>query len=140
MKAPTPHAALRYFALVFAAGFALGALRVPLLVPRLGERWAELLEMPLMAGAIYFAARHVVRRERLEPGAALAAGVVALALMLLAEVLLVTLLRGLDLRSYIASRDPVSGVVYLAMLGGYALLPALLARVDRARLSSAHRQ
>lgn len=140
MKAPTPRAALRYFALVFAAGFALGALRVPLLVPPVGERWAELLEMPLMAGAIYFAARHVVRRERLEPGAALAAGVVALALMLLAEVLLVTLLRGLDLRSYIASRDPVSGVVYLAMLGGYALLPALLARVDRARLSSAHRQ
>lgn len=140
MNSPTPRAALRYFALVFAAGFALGALRVPLLVPRLGERWAELLEMPLMACAICFAARHVVHRERLAPGAALAAGLIAVALMLLAEALLVTLLRGLDLRDYVASRDPVSGLVYLAMLGVYALLPALLARRDRARLSSAHRQ
>ena len=31
-------------ALVFAAGFLLGSIRVPFLVPRLGERDAELLE------------------------------------------------------------------------------------------------
>ena len=37
-----------YFALVFGAGFVMGAIRVPLLVPRLGERVAELIEMPFM--------------------------------------------------------------------------------------------
>ena len=55
-------AALLYFALVMGTGFALGSLRVPLLVPRIGERYAELIEMPLMLLAIFLAARHVVLR------------------------------------------------------------------------------
>lgn len=38
-------AGLAYFALVFGAGFVLGSIRVPLLVPRLGERAAELIEV-----------------------------------------------------------------------------------------------
>ena len=54
--------AILYFALVMGTGFALGMIRVPLLVPRLGERYAELLEMPFMFVAIVVAARHVVRR------------------------------------------------------------------------------
>lgn len=36
-----------YFGLVFGAGFLLGCIRVPFLVPRLGARVAELLEMPV---------------------------------------------------------------------------------------------
>jgi hypothetical protein len=36
-------AACLYFGLVFAAGFALGVIRVLLLVPRLGVRTAELI-------------------------------------------------------------------------------------------------
>jgi len=51
--------AARYFAIVFGVGFVLGAVRVPLLVPRLGERVAELAEMPLM-----FAAMPWLRRGR----------------------------------------------------------------------------
>jgi hypothetical protein len=39
-------------ALVLGTGFVLGVVRVPFLVPRIGERWAELAEMPSMAGAI----------------------------------------------------------------------------------------
>lgn len=35
-------AGLAYFALVFGTGFVLGAVRVTLLVPRFGERIAEL--------------------------------------------------------------------------------------------------
>ena len=51
-----------YFALVFGVGFLLGVVRVLALVPRLGERWAELAEMPLMLVAIILSARVVVRR------------------------------------------------------------------------------
>ena len=36
-----------YFAIVFSVGFALGLVRVPLIEPWLGVRWAEVSEMPL---------------------------------------------------------------------------------------------
>ena len=60
-------AAVAYFALVLGAGFVLGTIRVPFLVPRLGERYAELLEMPIMFVVIVLAARYVVRRYILPP-------------------------------------------------------------------------
>lgn len=52
---------------MFGAGFVLGALRVTLLVPRLGKRIAELGEMPLMFGVILVAARFVIRRFAVPP-------------------------------------------------------------------------
>lgn len=51
-----------YFGLVFSVGFVLGIARVLLLVPQLGERWAEIAEAPLMLVAILFSARFIVRR------------------------------------------------------------------------------
>ena len=45
-------AAASYFLLVFLAGFGLGVVRTLWVVPALGERWAELIEIPLMLGVI----------------------------------------------------------------------------------------
>lgn len=123
-------AGLAYFAMVFGAGFLMGMVRVPFLVPRLGERMAELLEMPVMFVVILLAARFLVRRFGLafslsESGAA---GIVGLALLVGAELSLALLLQDQSLASYIASRDPVSGSVYLVMLGVYAVMPTLVAR------------
>ena len=123
--------AVLYFAFVLGTGFALGTIRVPFLVPRLGERYAELLEMPFMFVAIVLAARYVVRRFDLPASlpVRLEVGFAALAMSVLAELLLATLLQGRSLVQFIASRDPVSGSVYLGMLLLFALMPSILMRM-----------
>ncbi len=119
-----------YFALVFGAGFLLGLVRVPFLVPRLGERVAELLEAPIMLIVIFFASRHVVRHFALATFArqAIFVGLLALALLLVAELLLAVSLSCRSVAEYISDRDPISGSVYLVSLLIYAVLPWLHAR------------
>jgi len=119
-----------YFALAFGAGFVLGTLRVLLVVPRLGARTAELIEAPLMLAVIFFAARWTVRRLAV-PSAwprRLGMGCIALGLLLAAEFTLVLGLRGMSMREYFATLDPVSGTVYYALLGAFAVMPLLVAR------------
>jgi len=60
------------------------------------------------------------------------AGFLALGLLVAAEVLLAVTLQDRTLGEYVASRDPVSGVVYLAMLVLFAVMPLVLARVRSA--------
>lgn len=127
--------AVAYFGIVFGAGFLLGSVRVPLVVPLIGERAAELAEMPLMFIAIYLAAGYLVRKYwgLVSPGGWALVGVAALGLLLCAELLVAGVLAGRDLAEYIASRDPVSGTVYLGMLVVFAAMPWL-----RRGLGSAH--
>jgi hypothetical protein len=40
-------------------------------------------------------------------------------------------LRGLSISEYFASRDPVSGTVYYAMMGIFTVMPLLVARRDK---------
>jgi hypothetical protein len=116
-----------YFVMVLGSGFVLGMFRVPVLVPRLGERWAELAEMPIMAVVIYYSAGFILRRypDINLPGKALWVGFLALALSVCAELLLATVLQQQTLAQFIASRDKVSGSVYLALLLVFALMPRL---------------
>jgi hypothetical protein len=125
--------ALLYFLLAFAAGFALGAIRVPFLVPRLGERVAELIEAPVMLAVIVLAARFIVARPArgCGTGALLAVGMLALALLLAVEFTVVLKLRGLALGDYVATRDPVAGTVYAVLLLAFAAMPAVMARFNR---------
>ena len=122
-------AGITYFALVFGAGFALGMIRLPFLVPRLGERVAELIEMPFMFVAIVVSARFIIRRFSLPANAParLGTGFIALGLLAAAEVLLAVALQDRTLGEYVTSRDPVSGSVYLAMLVLFAVMPLVLA-------------
>jgi hypothetical protein len=124
-----------YFALVFGAGFILGSIRVPFLVPRLGERVAELIEMPFMFFVVLFSARFIIRRFALPTATSvrLSVGLVALSLLLAAELLLAVALQSQSLGEYIGSRDRVSGSVYLAMLVLFCVMPLILARVQLAR-------
>lgn len=128
MTAPAIKAGLAYFALVFGAGFVLGALRVTLLVPQLGERIAELAEMPIMLVVILISARFVARHFAVPPSmpARLGSGLLALVLLLTAELVLAVILQERSLADYVASRDSVSGSVYLAMLVLFALMPTFI--------------
>ncbi|NTV87567.1 MAG: hypothetical protein HGA21_12590 [Burkholderiaceae bacterium] len=129
-----PAAAL-YFGIVFGVGFLLGAVRVPFLVPRLGERVAELAEMPLMFVAIFLAAGHVVRKydASVAPLGWVRVGALSLAFLVAAELLLAVVLAGRGIAESIAGRDPVSGSVYLAMLVVFAAMPWLRRRLGARR-------
>ena len=128
-------AGVAYFALVFGAGFVLGSIRVPFLVPRFGERIAELIEMPFMLVVVWASARFIIRRFVLPTATSvrLGVGLVALALLLVAELLLAVAIQSQSVGEYVASRDRVSGSVYLAMLVLFSVMPLILARVQLAR-------
>jgi len=117
-----------YFALVFGAGFILGSLRVRWLVPRFGERTAELMETPIMFMVTIVSARWVVLRFAVPSALVtrLGVGFVALFFLLAAEFVFVLRLRRLSIREYFANRDPVSGTVYYVMLGALAIMPLLV--------------
>ena len=116
-----------YFSLVFGGGFLLGIVRVLALVPRLGERWAELVEMPLMFVAIVLSARFVVRRfPATQRASYLVSGGIALLLLVVVELSVVLAIRGMSISQYFAERDPVAGSVYVVMLVIFAVMPWLL--------------
>ena len=121
-------AAVLYFALVFGTGFVLGTIRTLWVVPRLGTRTAELLEAPFMLVATVVAARWVVARLAVPsmPSARLGMGCIALGLLLLTEFGPMLWLRSLSIKEYLATRDSISGTVYYAMLGLFAIMPLLM--------------
>jgi len=120
-------AGIAYFALVFGTGFALGTVRTLWIVPRIGVRTAELLESPLMLVAIVFAAGWTSRLIGNSGGSAsrLVVGVLALSMLLAAEVSMGMTLQGLSFVEVFIKHDPVSGTVYYVLLGIFALMPWL---------------
>jgi len=116
-----------YFALVFAAGFVLGTLRVLLLVPSLGEGAAVAVELPLMLAISWVAAGWIIHRVRLPArrGARLAMGAFAFALLLGAEAALSVALFGRTLPAHLAHYATWPGALGLAGQGGFALIPLI---------------
>ena len=123
-------AALVYFLIVFGFGFLLGPIRILLIVPRLGERIAELLEAPLMLFVIILSANRIVRTFQLPVRLVyrLGAGMIAFILGLVFEFGLVLTLRGLTLTEYFESRDPIAASVYYLTLVLFTLMPLLVRR------------
>lgn len=123
-------AAVVYFAIVFGAGFVLGTVRTLFVLPLVGSRTAELLEMPLMLTVIVLGARWINRHLTAAATSSIqiSVGLFALALVLLAEIAVGVGLRGQSPVESLLNRDPVSGTIYYVMLGVFALMPWLLAR------------
>ena len=120
-----------YFSLVFAVGFVLGAIRTTWVVPRIGARRAELLEIPIMLVVTIVSVLWTVLHLAVPAvsSARLQMGGIALVFMLVAEFGFVLWIRGLSFRNYLATRDPVSGTVYYAMLVVFAVMPMFVRRI-----------
>lgn len=121
---------LKYFAIVFITGFVLGTVRVLFVLDLLGERCAELIEMPIMIAVTVLAAKYLVNKYKpyLSLRSSFAMGMIALIILLTFEFTLVLALRNMSVHEYIASRDPVSGSAYVISLVLYAVMPMLAFR------------
>jgi hypothetical protein len=89
--------------------------------------------MPILLAVIIVAARSILRC--LPPSHTrtdlLAVGLIALSLLLTAELSILLWLRGLSTGDYLASRDPVSGTAYYSLLALFAMMPMLVSRIKR---------
>ena len=131
-----PAAAAAYAALIFAAGFVLGSLRVLVLAPRLGEVVAVLVEVPVMLALSWLVARWAVARFAVPPEAAarLAMGALAFALLLAAEMALGLWGFGRSVAEVAAGMTSAGGLIGLAGQVGFGLMPLfLLAGPDAGR-------
>ena len=121
-------AGVTYFLLLFATGWVLGPIRELWAVPHFGRMAAMLSEAFIMLVAMIVAARWVIRRfhvSRTLP-ATISMGIVAIGLLLPAEIAGVAWVRGLSLREYLASFVTAPGVISLLMFLVFGAMPTLL--------------
>ena len=130
-----------YFVLVFAVGWILGPIRQLLIVPHLGHITGLLLELPLMLVAMIFAARWVLRRLNVPHALRTRAqiGVVALGILLPAELAGALWVRGASVREYLASLATVPGLISLLSFLAFAAVPALVGELDACNDKSGRR-
>ena len=120
--------ALAYFAPVFAAAFAFGALRVMLIAPAIGAFAGVALEVPLILALSWLVAGRVLARWPMQRSPALALGALAFLILMLAEFALARLLSGQTPAAYAATFLTAPGALGLAGQIGFALIPALRAQ------------
>lgn len=118
-------AALVYFALVFAAAFAMGVLRLLVLAPQIGAFAAVALEVPVILAVAWVIAGPVLRRWPLDRPQRLAMGALAFSLPLLTELALAKLVFGQTPRAFLAAMATPPGLPGLAGQLGFAAVPAL---------------
>lgn len=114
-----------YFALVFAAGFALGALRVLVLEPALGAFWAVALELPVMLAVAWAACAVIVRRLGVTASlsARITMGAMAFVCLMTAEVVLSTTAFGRSPVEFVAGWLTPAGLLGLGGQIGFAAIP-----------------
>lgn len=124
----TLKAGVIYFLPVFALGWVLGPIRVLWAVPHFGRLTPLLFEAVIMLIAMFVSARWVIRR--FDVGSSLPAtigmGIVAVAILLPAEIAGALWVRGLSLRAYLASFANTPGIISLVMFLLFAAMPTLV--------------
>lgn len=123
-------AGVAYFAIVFAAGFIFGTIRVLAVAPLTGATIAVLIELPFMLTFAWFVCRRLGRRFALPPSirSGFVMGVTAFILLMIAEYMLARALGGVSLQTYLAEFLTLPGAIGLAGQVGFAVMPLLQAR------------
>jgi hypothetical protein len=118
-------AGVTYFLLVFAGGWIMGPIRELWAVPHFGPTMGLLLEAVIMLIAMI-----VVRWFEVPQTlpAMISMGLVALGLLVPAEIAGVVLVRGQSLQDYLASYANGPGVILLIMFLLFATMPTLVTR------------
>lgn len=129
-------AGLLYFLLAFAAGFALGTIRVLFLVPAIGETAAVLVELPIMLTVSWIACRFVVDRLHVPPvaSARAAMGIFAFVLLMIAEMGVAWLLGRRSVSAYLAHYVTLAGALGLVGQLAFAAFPVLQLRFTGRRM------
>jgi hypothetical protein len=124
-----------YFAIVYVVGFLLGTMRVFLLVPRVGETVAVLLEAPVILGASWIVSRWSVSRFAVQTAAAprFAMGGIAFGLLIVAETALSILVVGTSWMKLLEVYRSVPGIIGLAAQAVFGLLPFVQALLENRR-------
>lgn len=121
---PVLRAGAIYFGIVFAVGFALGALRVSLLAPYVGAADAELIELPVMVAVVAAVARWRQRATPTwSPRRQAGVGAAALVLLLATECAAGYFAQGRSPYDVLFARDPAPGAAYVLSLLAFAALP-----------------
>ena len=117
-----------YFLLVFTVGWALGPIRELWAVPHFGRMAAMLSEAVIMLVAMTVAARWVIRRFEVPQTLSdtLSIGLIAIGLLLPAEIAGVVWVRGLLLREYLASFVTPPRVISLLTFLVFGAMPTLV--------------
>lgn len=126
-------AGIVYFAIVFAAGFMLGAVRVGALAPAVGDVAATLIELPFILGASWAACLFVIARFKVpaRAPARLTMGAVAFAFLIGAEIALGLGLMDRRLAAQFEAMRAPAALIGLAGQVLFALFPLIAMRARR---------
>ena len=120
-------AGLIYFAIVFAAAFALGTLRVLYVIPHIGETGAVLIELPLLLVLSWWVCGAVLRRYAVpqHTGHRALMGWVSFTLLMVAELTLARFAFGRQPAEFLDGFATPSGAIGLVGQIAFALFPLM---------------
>ena len=120
-------AGVTYALIVFLFGFALGAFRIFLVIPRIGETAAVSLEAPLILTASWFACRWCIDRLNVRRMLLVRSlmGIVAFAMLMTLEIGVSVIVFGRSVSEYAASYGSTAGEVGVLAQIAFAVLPVI---------------
>ena len=124
-------AGIAYCGVVFAVGFVLGALRVTLVVPRLGETVAVALELPVILAISWMACRWLIVRFAVpaDRNARLVMGATAFAVLMAAELGVSMIIFGRTLADHLDQYRTAPSLLGLTGQLAFAAFPLLQAKL-----------